>query len=197
MIAAEAVGVYTQVEILDAIQRGCVSLQFVSPAQVDGRGNLNTSRVRGADGTMRRLPGGLAHADIACLIGRLVAYRAGNDKRFLPEEVDFVTGAAGRVATIVTAAAVLDWDGERFRLASVHAGVTRDEAVAGCGFALDAPGARARHRAAAAGGAQAAAGGDRPARDAAARDPRRPGRRASRARGDVVTVARREPRVRR
>jgi acyl CoA:acetate/3-ketoacid CoA transferase beta subunit len=88
---------------------------------------------------MRRLPGGLAHADIACLIGRLVAYRAGNDKRFLPEEVDFVTGAAGRVATIVTAAAVLDWDGERFRLASVHAGVTRDEAIAGCGFALDAP----------------------------------------------------------
>ena len=34
---------------------------------------------------MRRLPGGLAHADIACLIGRLVAYRAGNDRRFLPE----------------------------------------------------------------------------------------------------------------
>ena len=36
VIAAEAVGVYTQVEILDAIQRGRVSLQFVSPAQVDG-----------------------------------------------------------------------------------------------------------------------------------------------------------------
>lgn len=139
VIAAEAVGVYTQVEILDAIQRGRVSLQFISPAQVDGHGRINTSRVRAADGTMRRLPGGLAHPDIACLIGRLVAYRAGNDRRFLPAEVDFVTGAAGRVATIVTSAAVLDWDGERFALSSVHAGVTRDEAVAGCGFALDAP----------------------------------------------------------
>ena len=139
VIAAEAVGVYTQVEILDAIQRGRVSLQFISPAQVDGHGTINTSRVRAADGTMRRLPGGLAHADIACLIGRLVAYRAGNDRRFLPAEVDFVTGAAGRIATIVTSAAVLDWDGERFALSSVHAGVTREEAVAGCGFALDAP----------------------------------------------------------
>ena len=139
VVAAEAVGVYTQAEILDAIQRGRVSLQFISPAQVDGAGTINTSRVRASDGTMRRLPGGLAHADIACLIGRLVAYRAGHERRFLPERVDFVTGAAGRVATIVTSAAVLDWDGERWRLASLHEGVSREEAVAGCGFALDVP----------------------------------------------------------
>jgi acyl CoA:acetate/3-ketoacid CoA transferase beta subunit len=112
VIAAEAVGVYAQIEILDAIQRGRITLQFVSPAQVDGAGNLNTSRVRATDGTMRRLPGGLAHADIACLIGRLVAYRAAHEQRFLPEQVDFVTGAAGRVGTIVTSAAVLSWDGE-------------------------------------------------------------------------------------
>ncbi len=139
VVAAEAVGVYTQAEILDAIQRGRVTLQFVSPAQVDGTGNLNTSRVRASDGTLRRLPGGLAHADVACLVGRLVVYRASHERRFLPERVDFVTGAAGRVATIVTSAAVLDWDGERFRLASLHEGATRDDAVARCGFALDVP----------------------------------------------------------
>jgi acyl CoA:acetate/3-ketoacid CoA transferase beta subunit len=44
-VARSAVGVLTQVEILDAVQRGRISLQFVSPAQVDGRGALNTSRV--------------------------------------------------------------------------------------------------------------------------------------------------------
>ena len=137
VIAEEAVGVYTQIEILDAIQRGRVTLQFISPAQVDGRGNLNTSRVRAADGTTRRLPGGLAHADIACLIGRLVAYRAAHEQRFLPERVDFVTGAAGRVATIVTSAAVLEWNGERYSATSLHDGATRDEVVAGCGFAVD------------------------------------------------------------
>lgn len=139
VIAAEAVGVYAQTEILDAIQRGRITLQFVSPAQVDRHGNLNTSRVRSADGTMRRLPGGLAHADVACLIGRLVAYRAAHEQRFLPERVDFVTGAAGRVGTVVTSAAVLSWDGEQYRVASLHEGVTREQAAAGCGFALDVP----------------------------------------------------------
>ena len=139
VVAAEAVGVYTQAEILDAIQRGRVTLQFVSPAQIDGRGALNTSRVRASDGSTRRLPGGLAHADIACLVGRLVAYRAAHERRFLPEQVDFVTGAPGRVAAIVTSAAVLEWDGERFRLASLHEGVSREEALAGCGFALEVP----------------------------------------------------------
>ena len=56
-----------------------------------------------------------------------------------PSEVDFVTGAAGRVATIVTSAGGARLGRRALRLASVHAGVTRDEAIAGCGFALDAP----------------------------------------------------------
>lgn len=138
-VTASAVGVLTQAEILDAIQRGRATLQFMSPAQVDGAGNLNTSRVRAEDGSLRRLPGGLATADVAGLVGRLAAYRAVHTPRFLPERVDFVTGAAGRVGTIVTSAAVLEWDGKRFRLASVHEGATVEQAVAGCGFQLDVP----------------------------------------------------------
>ncbi len=141
LVAAEALGVLTQVEILDAIQRGRISLQFVSPAQVDAAGRLNTSRVRGPDGSLRRLPGGLATADVAGLVGRLVAYRADHSPRFLPERVDFVTGGAGRVVAVVTSAAVLEWTGERFRLASLHEGATVEQAVAGCGFALDVPAA--------------------------------------------------------
>ena len=139
-VAAEAVGVLTQLEILDAIQRGRVSLQFVSPAQVDGRGALNTSRVRAEDGRLRRLPGGLATADVSQLVGRLVAYRAAHTPRFLPREVDFVTGAPGRVEAVVTDRAVLEWSGDGFRLASVHEGATVDEAVAGCGFPLTVDG---------------------------------------------------------
>lgn len=140
-VAGAAVGVLTQVEILDAIQRGRVDLQFVSPAQVDGRGALNTSRVRSADGSVRRLPGGLATADVSQLVGRLVAYRAAHAPRFLPERVDFVTGAPGRVEAIVTDKAVLEWAGDAFRLASVHQGVEPEEAIAGCGFALVTNGA--------------------------------------------------------
>ena len=139
VVAGEAVGVYTQAEILDAIQRGRVTLQFISPAQVDGAGTINTSRVRAADGTLRRLPGGLAHADIACLIGRLVAYRAGHERRFLPSastsspaprDGSRRSSPRRRCSTGTASAA---------RLASLHEGVTREEAVAGCGFALDVP----------------------------------------------------------
>jgi len=137
--SAGALAVYAQTEILDAIQRGRVTLQFLSPAQIDGAGNLNTSRVRAPDGSLRRLPGGLATADVAVLMGRLVVYRVGHSARFLPDRVDFVTGAAGRVARIVTSAAVLDWDGERFRVASVHAGQDKAGVVAGCGFPLEIP----------------------------------------------------------
>jgi glutaconate CoA-transferase subunit B len=135
-VSRAAVGVLSQGEVLDAIHRGRVTLQFVSPAQVDGRGALNTSRVRGENGALRRLPGGLATADVSQLVGRLVAYRLGHSPRFLPAVADFVTGAPGRVCAVVTDKAVLEWAGGGFRLASVHEGATVDEVVAGCGFSL-------------------------------------------------------------
>lgn len=146
-------GTLSQAEILDAIQRGRITLQFVSPAEVDGGGRLNTSRVRGPDGSWKRLPGGLATADIAVLVGRLVAYRAGHTPRFLAPRVAFTTGAGhtddptlrtrarlpGRgLTTIVTDQAVLRWDTAAggFRLASIHPGCRVEDVVAGCGFAL-------------------------------------------------------------
>jgi acyl CoA:acetate/3-ketoacid CoA transferase beta subunit len=80
-----------QRELLGLLQRGAFTLQFVSPAQVDLDGSVNTSRVRLADG-WRRLPGCLALPDTSTLVGRLVAYRIGDDTRFLVRRVDHVTG---------------------------------------------------------------------------------------------------------
>lgn len=152
-VASRSVGTMSQAQILDSIQRGRITLQFISPAQVDGLGRLNTSRVPRPDGTVRRLPGGLATADIAVLVGRLVAYRAHHSPRFLPSEVTFTTGAGhadgdgwrrerrlpgSGARAIVTDQAVLRWDGERrgFRLESVHPWADLDAVVAGCGFPL-------------------------------------------------------------
>ena len=95
--ARRAPGTLTQAEILDAIQRGRVTLQFVSPAEVDAEGRMNTNRVGD-----RRLPGALALPDVAVLVGRLVAYRAGHSPRFLVPRVQYVTGRAGGVRAIVT-----------------------------------------------------------------------------------------------
>lgn len=152
-VASRSVGTLSQAQILDAIQRGRITLQFISPAQVDGQGRLNTSRVARPDGSIRRLPGGLATGDISVLVGRLVAYRAGHSPRFLAREVTFTTGA-GHVEgdawrrerqlpgagcrAIVTDLAVMRWDEAHtgFRLESVHEGALLDEVVAGCGFPL-------------------------------------------------------------
>lgn len=155
-------GTLRQAEILDQIQRGRVTLQFLSPAQVDGAGRLNTSRVPG-----RRLPGGLATADVAVLVGRLVAYRAAHTPRFLAPRVAFVTGAGhdrgaawrrerglpGRgLEAVVTDMAVIEWPkGEGGaapgsaarpadsapRLVAVQPGADAGAAVAGCGFPLE------------------------------------------------------------
>lgn len=138
-----ATGDYRQTEVLDALGRGRVTLQFVSPAQVDGDGAINASRVPAPDGGLQRLPGSLALADTAALVGRLVAYRAAHSRRFLVDRVSFVTGAgrsAGRgVHAVVTDRAVVALDDGPPRLAAVAAGTDHDDVVAGCGFALAAP----------------------------------------------------------
>ena len=153
MLDSMGVGTLAQTEILDQIQRGRITLQYISPAQVDGMGRLNTSRIAAGNG-WRRLPGGLATGDIAVLMGRLVAYRASHRVRFLPERVDFVTGAGHElteddrterklpgsgVAAIITDEAVLEWREGGFVVASRHASGTAESIAHGCGFALDIP----------------------------------------------------------
>lgn len=154
-VARHAVGTLGQAEVLDLIQRGAVTLQFVAPAQIDRFGRLNASVVQRPDGTMLRLPGPLALPDVSCLVGRLVGYRAAHNRRFLVPDVAYVTGlgSADTVArrdggltgrgllAVVTDLAVLRFhpDGGPVAVESVAPGVPVDDVVAGCGFALDVP----------------------------------------------------------
>jgi glutaconate CoA-transferase subunit B len=96
-VARRSEGVMAQLEILDLIARGEVSLQFISPAEVDSRGAVNTMRVLDGEGRERRLPGPLALPDVSVLVGRLVAYRVDHSRRFLPERVHYVTGAGDEI----------------------------------------------------------------------------------------------------
>ena len=154
-VASVSTGTLGQAEVLDLIHRGAVTLQFVSPAQVDRRGRLNASRVRRPNGAPLMLPGPLALPDVSCLVGRLVGYRAVHSPRFLVDSVDYVTGlgsadldvrtraglpGAGLTA-IVTDRALL-----RLRpptatveLETVAPWADVDDVVASCGFALELP----------------------------------------------------------
>lgn len=154
-VARVSAGTFGQSEVLDLIQRGAVTLQFVSPAQIDRFGRLNASRVRRADGSVMRLPGPLALPDVSCLVGRLVGYRAGHSTRFLVDSVDYVTGlgsadlelrsTAGLTGRgldgVITDRAVLRFRPEAGTVAleSMAIDATLDEVVAGCGFPLEVP----------------------------------------------------------
>jgi glutaconate CoA-transferase subunit B len=154
-VARHAVGSFGQADVLDLLHRGGVTLQFVSPAQVDRRGRLNSGEVRRPDGSALRLPGPLALPDVACMVGRLVGYRAAHSRRVLVDEVDFVTGlgsadlrtrAAARLPgrgllALITELAVLRFEpaSASVRLESLAPGVDVAEVRAGCGFPLDVP----------------------------------------------------------
>lgn len=144
-LAGRTAGYVPHLDTMDMAERQAMTLQFLRPAQVDGAGNLNTSRV----GTTVRFPGGLATGDVPALLPRLVAFLPRHEPRALPERVAYVTGAGGGwrgdahvtrgVVAVVTDLAVLAIEPEGARLASVSPGVTADEVVARTGFALEVP----------------------------------------------------------
>jgi glutaconate CoA-transferase subunit B len=155
-VASVSAGSLTHADVLDLIARGGITLQFVAPAQIDQRGRLNASEVPRPDGTTMRLPGPLALPDVSCLVGRLVGYRAAHSKRFLVQEVDFITGlgsadlkireAAGLTGAGLTAV-ITDLGVLRFRPAtatvaveSVAPGVGIDDVIARTSFTLDTTG---------------------------------------------------------
>jgi acyl CoA:acetate/3-ketoacid CoA transferase beta subunit len=150
--ARHAAGIMSQPDMLDAIHRGHVTLMFVSPAEVDARGAINTSRIVGRDGLVRRLPGAFALPDVAVVIGRLVAYRTDHSPRFLVPHVQFTTGAGSEldrsgpvgsgVTTIITSQAeiALAPDGSRPVLTMLQPEAKIEHAIAGCGFPLTVPG---------------------------------------------------------
>lgn len=131
---------------LEMAERQAMTLQFLRPAQVDGSGNANTSRIPLADGTVRRLPGGLATADVWKLLPRVVVYHTDHRKRSLPDRVGFVTGAGGgdpqrgtRGPTVlVTDRAVFRFTPEGPRLESLHPGEDLDEIRRNTGFEFEA-----------------------------------------------------------
>ena len=72
-----------------------MTLQFLRPAEVDGDGNANTSRIVRDGRVALRLPGGLATADVCRILPRVVLYHTDHQPRSLPERVSFVSGAGG------------------------------------------------------------------------------------------------------
>ena len=141
------------------LQAGRVDVGFLSGAQVDRFGNINSTSI-GADPRRPsvRFSGSGGACDIACLAKRTIII-AKHEKRRFPEKVDYVTspgwlegGASRRAAglvrggpdVVVTTMGVIRFrPGSRLPyLESCHPGLTPEAVAAETGFALDVAGAR-------------------------------------------------------
>ena len=113
------------------------AIGVLGAAQVDSRGNLNTTRLPGM-----LLTGSGGANDIGSGASEVLV-TIQHSKRRLVEAVDFVTTPGRAVKTIVTPACVLERRGERYALTAVAADGDRsivelvDAARAGIGFAVD------------------------------------------------------------
>jgi glutaconate CoA-transferase subunit B len=139
--------------VMSLLQQGRVDLGFIAPGEVDRFGNVNSTRFADpAAGAEFLLAGGPA-ADIACLARRTVILLAHEAARLKPR-LDYVTGPGygdgrgyrariglppGGPSAIITDLAVFRFaeEGPAY-LASLHPGVSLEEARAATGFELDA-----------------------------------------------------------
>ncbi len=142
--SGKAAGYVPHLDSMDMAERQTMTLQFLRPAQVDGDGNLNTSRIGDVVRPAVRFPGGLATADVPSLLPRVVAYLPDHRTRNLPDRVSFVTGAgkpgrgaaarAAGVVTLVTDRAVLGVGRDSVEVVSIHPWASADEVIENTGF---------------------------------------------------------------
>ncbi len=150
----KAVLATSMADVMQFCQRGAIDYTFLSGAQIDPFGNLNSTLI-GTDYARPkvRLPGSGGANDLATLCWRTLIVIKHDPKKFVPK-LDFLTtpgyltGPGAREAAglpagtgphrVITDLAVLDFDPttKRMRVLSLHPGKTLEQVKAATGFEL-------------------------------------------------------------
>lgn len=145
--AAWATGLW---EVMSLLQRGAVQLGFIGGAEVDRRGNLNTSYLGDPAQPALKLPGSGGAADIAALAQRFVIIMQ-HERRRLREKVDYITSPGygdvpdwrvgvglrgGGPSALITTLGVFHFHGGEALLGSYHPFSSVDEIRENTGWAL-------------------------------------------------------------
>jgi glutaconate CoA-transferase, subunit B len=138
---AGAVACLGLVDVMSLLQQGRVDVGFIGGAEIDPRGNLNTTRTE-SSGTTVRLPGSGGGGDIASLAGRTVLIMEHEPRRFR-EHVDYITSPGhfpgrrrGGPATLITTLGVFDLSQGDVRAVSLHPGVSAADVRSATGFPI-------------------------------------------------------------
>jgi len=137
-------------ELFDLAGQGRIDVFFLGGAQIDGEANINLVGTGAYPHTEHRFPGSFGSAFMYFTARRTILFREEHSPRVLVRKVDFVSAPGwsppgvwrrGGPQALVTGKALFSWQAERrrFRLESVHPGVSVDEVRATTGFDYDAP----------------------------------------------------------
>jgi glutaconate CoA-transferase subunit B len=117
------------------LQGGRIDVGFLSAAQIDARGNLNSTVIGPYDKPLVRLPGGGGAPEIATSV-RDVFVMLRHSQRAFVSALDFITSVGDNVRVVVTDLAILEpVDGE-LTMVALHPGATLEEARAATGWEL-------------------------------------------------------------
>ncbi len=117
-------------ELFDLAGQGRIDTFFLGGAQIDGSGAINLNR---ADG--KRFPGSFGSAYMYPVTRNVVLFREEHSRRTLVRKVEFVS-ARGKPKALLTGKALFSWQGDHFRLESIH---EKFDVRAETGFDFDAP----------------------------------------------------------
>jgi glutaconate CoA-transferase subunit B len=137
-------------ELFDCAAQGRIDAFFLSGGQIDGAGNINLVGLGPYPEAKVRFPGSFGSAYLYHLVPRVILFREEHSPRTLVETVDFISAAGSSPAgvyrpggpyALVTGLCVFRFQRQtgRFRLDSVHPGVTAEAVRAATGFAYDSP----------------------------------------------------------
>jgi glutaconate CoA-transferase subunit B len=119
------------------LQGGRIDVGFLGAAQIDRRGNLNSTVIGEYDSPKVRLPGAGGAPEIARHAREIFVMLRQSSRSFV-DSLDFVSSTGERVSTVVTDLGVLEPDPEtrELTLAALHPGATAEEAAAATGWPL-------------------------------------------------------------
>jgi glutaconate CoA-transferase subunit B len=125
------------------LQAGRIDVGFLGAAQLDRRGDINTTVIGAYDAPAVRLPGAGGAPEIAASCRRVVVIVRQSRRTFV-ERLSFRTSLGHRVTSVITDLGVLERDpaggdggrGGELVLAHVHPGCTVDAARAATGWPL-------------------------------------------------------------